>query len=395
MITKGYKFRVYPSNQQKELLSFTLDSCRYLYNQQLEYEKYIYEKDKRFVTGFDLDYLLPDLKIINPFLKKVYSKVLSEVNHRVAGSFIKFFVGIKKGRKVGFPRFKSRDRYTSFTFPQGGFKVLLKNKLRLSKIGDIPIRLHRKIKGKIKTLNIQRTPTNKWFATFTTQQDITPPERLSKKVVGIDLGLMDFAILSDGKVIKNERFLKKSLKKLKVLSKRFSKKKRGSSNKKKSKSRLTKLYGKVFNQRHDFLHKLSRKLVTEYDCIALEDLHISTMRDKYLQFSIHDVSWGKFRYLLTYKAEEAGCKLDFVNPRNTSKTCSKCGNIKEDLSLFERTYNCSSCGFSCCRDLNASFNILNTSKFPNTAGTAGIQACGEGELFPSMKQETITLFVGL
>ena len=389
---KTYKFRLYPSKQQVNLLNNVLNSCRYLYNTQLEYERYVYEKDIKFANRIELNNLLPDIKIINPSLKSIHSQILQNVNDRVIKSFNGFFTRVKNGQKSGFPRFKNIHRYNSFSYPQTGFKFASNKKLKLSKIGEINIKLHRLIKGKVKTLTIIKTPTNKWFACFSVQHDINPPKRSDEKIIGVDLGLENFATLSDGKVIENPRLLKSSLDKLKSKSRQLSKKKKGSSNRYKSRLRLTKLYEKVSNQRSDFLHKLSRNLVNEYDCIALEDLKPSEMKHKYLQFSINDVSWDKFRQLLTYKAEETGCKLDFVNPKDTSKTCSKCGEL-QDMPLSKRTYNCS-CGNSISRDLNSSFNILNISCFHSgklTEGTSGINACGDEGLPSSAKQEATSL----
>jgi len=258
-------------------------------------------------------------------------------------------------------------------------------KIKLSKIGEIPIRLHREIKGKIKTLTIIKTPTNKWFACFSVQQDITSKKRSLNKTIGIDLGLDKFAVLSDKFEIENPRLLKKSLERLRLKSRQLSKKQKKSKNRKKARLKLTKLHEKITNQRLDFLHKITNNLVNAYDGIALEDLKVSSMKNKYLQFSINDVSWYKFRKLLTYKAEEAGCKLDFVNPRDTSKKCSSCNKLQE-MPLSKRIYNCS-CGNLMSRDLNSALNILNNSQFRHTDGHAGINVCGDVSLETSLKQE--------
>lgn len=387
---KTFKFRLYPSNKQIDILNEILNSCRYLYNSQLEYERYVYQKDRSFANRIELNNLLPDIKIINPFLKKIHSQILQNVNDRVIKSFNGFFNRVQKGQKAGYPRFRNIQRYNSFTYSQSGFKII-SNKLKLSKIGEVSIKLHRNIKGKVKTLTIMKTPTNKWFACFSVQQDISPLKRSSNKAVGIDLGLENFAVLSDGKTIDNPRHLGKSLERLQLLSRSLSKKKKGSKNRFKARFRLAKLYEKVYNQRLDFLHKLTRQLVNEYDCIALEDLQISSMNNKYLQFSINDVAWQRFRQLLTYKGEETGCKLDFVEPRDTSKRCSKCGKL-QDMPLSKRKYECS-CGNSMPRDLNSSLNILQTSSFfhSNTVGQTGINACGVASLEATAKQEAQSL----
>jgi len=407
---KTYKYRLYPSKEQIEILNKTLNSCKNLYNTQLEYERYIYEKEIRFANKIELNNILPDLKIIDQSLKQIHSQILQNVNDRVIKSFNSFFNRIKRKQTPGYPRFKSISRYNSFTYPQSGFK--LEKKLKLSKLGDIPIKLHRNIKGKIKTLTITKTPTNKWFACFSVKQDISPKKHSSNKIIGIDLGLENFATLSDNNTIENPRHLKKSLELLRRKSRQLSNKKKGSLNRKKSRLRLAKLHERVYNQRLDFLHKTTSKLVNQYDCIALEDLKVSSMNNKYLQFSINDVSWDKFRQLLVYKAEEAGCKLDFINPRNTSKRCSKCREL-QDMPLSKRTYSCS-CGNKISRDLNAALNILQKSYFYNktiqeanasckkqtsnvcsTEGHSGINACEDVSLETSVKQEPSSLLTNL
>ena len=367
---KTYKFRLYPSKKQLGFLNNTLQICKMLYNHQLAYEKYIFTKEKRFVNKIELNNLLPDLKIINPNLKNTHSQVLQNVNDRVNIAFTKFFSRIKRGKKAGYPRFKSTCN--SFTYPQFGFK--LGNKLNLTKIGEINIKFHRKIKGKIKTLTIIKTTTNKWFACFSVEQEIIPRKRANESV-GIDLGLEKFATLSDGKIIENPKHLRKSLDLLRIRSRQLSKKKKNSKNRNKSRLKLAKIHEKIYNQRMDFLHKTTRNLVNTYGCIALEDLKPSKMKNKYLQLSINDASWNRFKQLLLYKAIEAGVRLEFVNPRNTSQRCSNCNElVKKSLSI--RTHKCPKCELSIDRDLNASINILNKSSFLNKI------PLGQGESTP-------------
>ena len=354
---KTYKYRLYPSKKQENLLNSTLRICKDLYNHQLTYEKYIFTKEKRFTNRVELNNLLPNLKIIDPQLKQVHSQVLQNINDRVTKAFKNFFNRVQKGQNPGYPRYKSS--YNSFTYPQGGFKIT--KTLKLSKIGEIYIKLHRKIKGKIKTLTIMKTATNKWYACFTVEQEIKPKKR-GNKSIGIDLGIKKFATLSNNQIIENQKHLRKSLNRLKLKSKQLSKKKKGSKNKNKARLKLAKLYERIYNQRLDFLHKTTRYLVNNYDCIALEDLKPSTMKNKYLQLSINDASWNKFRQLLSYKAEEAGVRLEFVNPRNTSQRCSGCNKIVKK-SLSARTHECPYCNLSLDRDLNASINILKRSSF--------------------------------
>lgn len=392
---KAYKYRIYPSKTTEIKLNNILNSCRYLYNSMLEYERYVYEKDIRFANKIEINNLLPDLKIINPNLKTIYSQVLQNVNDKAIKSFNGFFTRVKKRQKAGYPRFKNKFKYNSFTYPQTGFKFLSDKKLSLSKIGEINIRFHRIIKGKIKTLTIERTPTNKWFAIFSCEVYNNSKKRLSNEEVGIDVGLTNFATLSDGSEIDNPRYLKSSLEKLRLKSRQLSKKKKGSSNRFKSRLRLARLYEKVSNQRLDFLHKETRKLVNSYSLIAIEDLDISSMDNPYLQFSINDASWNKFRQLLAHKAEETGCKLICVEPRGTTQECSKCGSVVKK-SLAVRLHKCPECGLSISRDLNSAFNILNRANgklsLP-TEGTSESNACGVEGIPSTLKQESTSLIV--
>lgn len=375
---KSYKYRIYPSKITEIKLNQILNSCRYLYNSMLEYEKCVYEKDIRFANKIELNNLLPDLKIINPNIKIIHSQVLQNVNDRIIKSFNGFFTRVKKGQIVGYPRFKNVHRYNSFTYPQSGFKFLSDKKLDLSKIGEVNIRLHRAIKGKVKTLTIEKTPTNKWFAVFSCESHNNLLLKSDNNHIGIDVGLTKFATLSNGLEIDNPRYLKSSLERLRLKSRQLSKKKKGSSNRFKSRLKLAKLHEKISNQRLDFLHKETRKLVNSYSLIAIEDLDISSMNNRYLQLSINDASWNKFRQLLTYKAEEAGCKLICIEPRGTTQECSKCGNIVEK-KLGDRLHKCLSCGLSLSRDLNSAFNILNKANGKLSLPTKGhseSNACG-------------------
>ena len=385
---QAYKYRIYPSKKIESKLDQILNSCRYLYNSMLEYERYVYEKDIKFANRIELNNLLPDVKIINPSLKDVHSQVLQNVNDRVIKSFNGFFTRVKNGVKSGYPRFKSFNRYDSFSYPQSGFKFLSQSKLKLSKIGEVNIKLHRIIKGKIKTLTIMKTPTNKWYAIFSCEVHDNSPLKSDDKHIGVDMGLTKFVTLSNGFEIDNPRYLNSSLDRLKLKSRLLSKKQKGSFNRLNSKLRLARLYEKVSNQRLDFLHKESKKLVNSYSLIAIEDLKPSEMKFRYLNRSINDASWDKFRQLLTYKAENTGCKLICVEPRGTTQECSECGKVVPKR-LWNRLHKCSSCGFTATRDFNASLNILNRahSKLSLPAEGHSVEACGDGTIVLSSKQE--------
>jgi putative transposase len=265
----------------------------------------------------------------------------------------------KSCKEKGFPRFKSR--VNSITFPQSGFKLLSDKRLRLSKVGNVPIILHRVPKGKIKTLTIKQNKAGQWFATFACELPTNKSTHVSTDMsthVGIDVGLESYAVLSNGEFIDNPRHILKAEKRLKLLQRRLSRKKKGSANRRKARFRLSKQHIKVANQRTDFLHKLSYRITKSHSFIAVENLNIKSMlNNHWMAKSISDASWSNFIKCLEYKAVTSGSKLVKVNPRNTSKTCSKCGTITE-MPLSKREFLCLSCGFACHRDLNASINIL-------------------------------------
>ncbi|MBM3200139.1 IS200/IS605 family element transposase accessory protein TnpB, partial [Candidatus Woesearchaeota archaeon] len=387
LVNRTYKFRIFPSRTVAKKLEKTLDACRFLYNSELEYEKQAYFFNKEFVSKVELNNLIPSWKAINPSLKKVHSQVLQNVSDRLVKSFEGFFGRIKHGEKAGFPRFKSRERYDSFTYPQSGFKVE-KNKLKLSKIGLMNVKLHRKIKGKIKTLTISKTSTNKWFACFSVVKKIEAEQHDLGKYVGLDVGLNSFYADSECNKIENPRRLRKSEERLKFLQRQHSKKKKGSKNRNKSKLRITRLHEKVVNQRNDFLHKESRRLVNEHSLIAVEKLSIKSMvKNHYLAKSIGDAGWRRFLQYLAYKAEEAGGRIVEIDARGTSQHCI-CGN-RVEKSLSVRIHKCNKCGLEIDRDVMSAIIIKASAlkELENTVGTAGINACRDAPLGMSMKQE--------
>jgi putative transposase len=244
--------------------------------------------------------------------------------------------------------------------------------IKLSKIGNIPIILHRIPKGKIKTLTIKQNNAGQWFAVFSCEIDVPAVKHQSIEKIGIDVGLENFATLSNGDVVANPGHISKSEKRLKLLQRRLSRKVKGSANRRKARFRLAKQHIKVVNQRSDFLHKLSHRLTKTYSFIAVEDLNIRGMvRNHHLAKYITDASWNTFIRNLEYKAVTSGSELVKINPRNTSKTCSNCGTIIE-MPLNKREFHCPSCGLSCHRDLNASINILKVG-----TDCAELNACGD------------------
>jgi len=365
MATQNFRFRIYPSHKQINKLNKTISNCCFIYNKLLEVKVNAYKKDKTNLSQFDLNKLTKDFNV------PIHSQVLQNISKRINDAFNHFFRRVKEKKgKAGFPRFKTLNKYKSITFPQSGFKLLSNKKLSVSKIGNMPIVLHRVPKGKMKTFTIKRTAIG-WFAIFSCQD--VPIEKIEIKDnhIGIDIGIESFAVLSNGTKIENPKFLRKSEKKIFKLQRRLSRKKKGSANRKKERFKIAKLHERIFNQRQNFLHKTSFEIIKQFKIISVEKLNIRNMvKNHHLAKSINDASWGCFLQMLSYKVERTGGQLVRVNPKNTSRTCSRCGNI-QDMPLSKRQFKCLSCGFVCHRDLNASINI-------DTAGQAEISnACGD------------------
>jgi len=348
----AYKFRLYPSKKQKERIINSLKVCKTIYNKLLESSIKSYKESKKTLRKFDYNKLIKGKY-------PVHSRVAQNVSDRVHKAFSNFFrrVKDKSCKQKGFPRFKSR--VNSLTFPQSGFKILSDKRLHLSKIGNIPFVMHRIPKGKINTLTIKQNKAGQWFAIFSCELPNIIVKHPSFEKVGIDVGIENFATLSTGDIIANPKHILKSENRLKLLQRRLSKKVKGSLNRRKAIFKLAKQHVKVANQRKDFLHKISHVITKSYSLIAVEKLNINNMiKNNWLAKNINDASWNTFVQMLSYKAVICGGQLVKVNPRNTSKTCSKCGIITE-MPLGKREFLCPNCGFVCHRDLNASINILN------------------------------------
>ena len=355
---KSFKYRIYPTKSQRSRMERTLDLCRWVYNQTLAYRKNAWEQDNKSVSKFETYNKLPEWKVEKPELTEVHSQVLQNVQERVDLAFKAFFRRVKSGEKPGYPRFKGKGWYDSFTFPQSGFK-LASGKLRLSKIGDVKIRLHRPIEGKIKRLTIRRTSTGKWFACFSVEIDDPPkPPWKDGSMVGIDVGLESFATLSNGEKIDNPRFFRSEEKALAKAQKRLSKCEKGSPERRKALKVVQRIHERIANRRYNFAHQVSHNLVERFGLIAFEDLSIANMlKNHCLAKSISDAAWRMLVITTSYKAESAGSMVVLVDPKNTSQLCSRCG-LKVPKSLSDRVHECPQCGLVMDRDENAAINIL-------------------------------------
>jgi putative transposase len=357
----SYKYPIFPNKITQWKLAENLDACRWLYNQLLKDLNDAKEKGIKLKT-YDTQNMIPSLKLKNPKLNLVYSKVLQMVNYTLWSNIKGLATSKKNSRKIGHIRFKGYGWYNTLNYNQSGFKVDQDNGLlHLSKIGDMRIKLYRKIKGCIKAIIIKREG-KRWFAIVQTDQETqTLPE--TEEAIGLDVGLTSFVVDSEGNDIENPRFGEQSNDKLAKLQRKLARAKKGSNNRRAIKDMVAKLHKRINCQRDDFLHKLSRMYVNNFDIICVEDLDVKGLKEKGhnngMHRSIHDASWTKFIFMLSYKAQSAGRKLIKVDPRNTTQRCSDCGSIvKKDLSV--RVHECPYCGFSCNRDYNASRNILHS-----------------------------------
>jgi putative transposase len=299
---------------------------------------------------------LPEIKEIRPDLNRVHSQVLQEVLRRLDKAFDAFFRRVREGERPGFPRFRARHRYDSFTYSQSGF-CIEHGKLRLSKIGRVKIKLHRPVEGKIKQLTITRTATGKWYACFSVECE-SEPLPFTLETAGVDCGLTEFAVLSTGESIANPRFFRSEEKELAKAQRKLSAAKKDSPQRRKRRKVVARIHERVVGKRKDFAHKESRKLTDRFGIIVFENLNIRGMlKNQRLAKSIADAAWNCLVLFTTYKAESAGRCVVQVNPQGTSQMCSGCGEIVPK-SLSVRIHSCSVCGLTLDRDHNAAINIL-------------------------------------
>ncbi len=273
----AYNFRIYPTSKQIGKMEWTLRRCKELYNAALEERREAYR-----MSGVSISYnvqanQLPAVKELREDYQDIHSQVQQDVLKRLDKAMQAFFRRVMNGEKPGYPRFKSGDRYDSFTYPQGGYEIINKH-LHLSKIGHIRIKLHREIKGTIKTATIKREG-DQWYAIFTAEYEFDPSKtfHLSEEEVGIDLGIHSFAALSDGTFIENPRVYRNAEEEIKEAHKKIARRKKGSHRRNRAKKELSRLYRKVRNRRKDFLHKQSKKLVKGHRTLVFEDLQIENM----------------------------------------------------------------------------------------------------------------------
>jgi len=369
-VRKAFKFRLYPNKEQQAALAVQFGHARFVYNHFLQARR-----DRYQTTGEGLCYqnttgLLTELKRSVDFewLRDADSQVLQQSLKDLDRAFRNFFEG-----RASYPRFKSRRSKQTIRYPQR-VKVNLETKRTyLPKVGWVKTVFHRPLEGKVKNVTVSRTKSGRYYASFQVEVDI--PEPVSRgEMVGIDLGLKHFAVLSDGRKIANPCNLIQAERRLRRLQRQLSRKQKGSQGWEKQRLKVACQHERVAKRRADFQYKLSWSLVGEYGYLAIEDLHINGMvRNRKLAKHISDAAWGQFVRMLAYKGEWYGCQMkrsDRWYP--SSKICSVCGTEMVSMPLQVRAWQCPICGAHHDRDRNAAINTL----IQTTVGTAGSHAGG-------------------
>lgn len=395
---KATKVRIYPTDEQVTQLSKDFGATRWLWNQSLSLMSQTYKETGKGVSAYDMKKQIPELKKEFAWLKETYSQCLQQSILNLSQAFINFFEGRAK-----YPTFKSKFDRQSVQYPQS-VKVLDASSLKFpGNLGTMKAKIHRDLPtGKVKTVTVSKTPDERYYASLLIDDGIAKPEITSEgKAVGLDLGLIDFVVTSDGSKFRNPKHLKKHAKNLKRKQQKLSRKTQGSKTRYKARRMVAKVHGKIARVREDFLHKLSRKLVNENQVIVVENLAVKNMvKNHTLAKAISDAGWGKFCTMLKYKAEVDGktyLEVDRFFP--SSHLCSSTLLPIHKMDLSVRSFDCPHCKQRHDRDVNAAINIKNEGLrllalgISATANRGGVNPKGSGRK-KSMNSEVAPVEIG-
>ncbi len=372
---KAFKYRAYPNREQEQAMLGLLETHRRLYNRSLEQRKCVFETEGRTVTYGEQSANLRVERTVNPYLALANFSSCQRTLKRLDRAFAAFFRRIKQGDKPGYPRFRGFGRFDSVEFTTGdGAKLTKEGRAYFQSVGDVKLKLHRPVEGKVKTVTFRRHADG-WYVSFSCDLGEPTAEPSTNPAVGIDLGLKSFLVTSEGEAVEPPKFYRKAQAKLRRSQRSVARKKRGGANRRKAVKSLARLHQHVANQRKDFHHKTALSLVRRYGLIAHEELNVKGIARTRLAKSTHDAGWSQFVSILTQKAESAAVSVIAVNPRHTTQACSQCGGLPAvPIGLSVRTYACKHCAFTCDRDQNAARNILKRSM----AGTPPLEANAVG-----------------
>lgn len=391
---KSYEYRLYPNIEQQTLMAKHFGCVRFVYNYMLNHKTKIYETDKKNVNKFEMCSIVTQMKKQEEYswLKEVNSQSLNVSIYNLEKAYTGFFRD-----KKGYPKFKSKYSKQSFACPQFVTVDFENNKISLPKFKTaIKCIFSRTFEGKIKTCTIKKTKTNKYFVSILVDDGLKEPQKpiiTKESAIGIDLGIRDFAILSNGNKIRNPKFYRNHEKRLKILQKRASKKQKGSKNRQRANLKVAVLHEKIHNKRKDFIYKTIRYLFdkNQANTFCLENLNVSGMlKNHKLAKHIQDVSWSMFNQILEGKCNLEGKNILRIGRfEPSSKTCSNCGHIMDKISLDTRKWECPKCHSSHDRDINAAKNIKQIALYKEFSGLGQpVEPVKMSELSESMKQES-------
>jgi putative transposase len=384
---RTYKYLIRPSPEQEQRLDFLLWQSRLVYNAALEQRIATYQETGKGI-GYRAQWVrFRDLRHNSPdTIGQLNASSLQHLLRRLDKAFTAFYRRMKAGEKPGIPRFKSRNRFKSMEYTYGDGCKLRQNepgriRLYVQNVGEMRICYHRAVPthANLKHLVIKQV-NERWYVCLMLElPEVREPHLPTGNAVGMDVGLKSLATLSTGERVGNPRWLRESLAKLRRLQRHASRQVKGSKSQRKTYQQIAGLHERVSNQRSDYLHQVSRRLVADHDLIAIENLSLGFMNhNRHLSLSSHDAGFGLFRQMIEYKAEEAGTQIVAVNPSNTTQACSRCGSlVPKDVSV--RVHTCHHCGLVLDRDVNAARNIL-TLALKTPLGRSGqAVTCPDGE----------------